>query len=62
MDLTVLETNRLPDSTVAPLYDTLVELEYGGIAPPPCSEAVLQKCSKGEICFSYKGVISGVCK
>ena len=62
MDLTILETDRTEDSTVKSLYDTLVELEYGGVKPPPCSETILKKCAAGEICFSYRGEISGTCK
>ena len=62
--MNILETDRPADSTVPALYDSLVDLNYGGVDPGPCSNPGIIKCPNtgSHICSSSRGYAEGICK
>ena len=62
--MNILETDRPAGSTVPALYDSLVDVSYGGVDPGPCSNPGIVKCPSGgqPICSSSSNFAEGICK
>ena len=61
MDLNILESARTAESPEGPLYDNMVDVLYGGVKPPPCSQPALVTCPAGNTCGWLEAVAEGKC-
>ena len=45
-----------------PLFEAIVDVVFGGVQPPSCSEPSLVKCPPENACASVRTTAEGMCK
>ena len=62
LDIEILQSNKTEDSEDPPIFDAIVDMMFGKVKPPSCSEPSLVECPLGNECASIHTTADGTCK
>ena len=60
-DIEILQTNKTEGSEDPPIFDAIVDVMFGGVKPPSCSDPSLVECPLGNECASIRTTANGIC-
>ena len=60
LDIVIL-SNKTAGTADLPVFDSIVNVMFGGVKPPSCSEPSLVECPLGNECASIHATADGTC-
>ena len=61
LDIEILQSNKTEGGADLPIFDAIVDVMFGGVKPPSCSDPSLVECPLGNECGSIHTTADGTC-